>query len=393
MIKEWSVSPKEGEITQCVRRFGVPKEDPSEVQTREGKGFVRFLSFSNSIPRSRLRLIARVGIVQIKNHIVAVKMSPTNSRDLLVSYSEKGIYRFDIHGEEFRFEPTPSPATATKKNRDDEDEGGGKYKRRRSEEEIGGGKEVPPTPIEGVPMNTSKERVRPVKREEGERVEVREESESIEKSSEEINNETQVEFEGGEQSGDGDSDRDRGSAIIVEPDEVIYTPITPRAMSPEEEDSEREFDENEEEEEEPSQTDLDSPSSSDNSSSPFSPIPRSTVPPHASIPLIPAIAHYTGHANSQTVKDVNFAFEGKVVVSGSDDGNWFAWDLDSEKCLGIWKGDSSGTHLSLPLFSCSTSAEIGETRSGERIDASSSITVVGNLGNRQSSINLRSKFR
>ena len=42
MIKEWSVSPQEGQLTQCVRRFGVPKEDPSEVKTREGKGFVRF---------------------------------------------------------------------------------------------------------------------------------------------------------------------------------------------------------------------------------------------------------------------------------------------------------------------------------------------------------------
>lgn len=182
-------------------------------------------------------------------------------------------------------------------------------------------------------MNTSKERVRPVKREEDERVEVREERESIEESSEEVHG-GEVEFERGEE------------LAIVEGMDQDEEPQDD-SFGSDEEDSEGEFDEDEEEEE-PSQTDLDSASSSDRSSSPFSPIPRSTVPPHASIPLIPPIAHYTGHANSQTVKDVNFAFEGKVVVSGSDDGNWFAWDLESEKCLGIWKGDSSGTLFSLP---------------------------------------------
>lgn len=52
MIKEWSVSPQEGQLTQCVRRFGVPKEDPSEVKTREGKGFVRF-SLPHSHPLCR----------------------------------------------------------------------------------------------------------------------------------------------------------------------------------------------------------------------------------------------------------------------------------------------------------------------------------------------------
>ena len=283
-------------------------------------------------------------------------MSPTNSRDLLVSYSEKGIYRFDIHSEEFRFEPT---STTTKKTRiEEEEEGGGKYKRRRMEEneESGGGREVPTTPIEGVRGNTKEELVRPRKRAEEERVGVREEDEE---SSADVN-EGSVEFEGGQELGVDESGEEE-----------------------EDDEGDGSWEDEEEEEEEPSQTDFDTSSDASGSpSSPFSPTSRAASLPNLSIPLIAPIAHYAGHANSQTVKDVNFAFEGKVVVSGSDDGNWFAWDLESEKCLGIWKGDSSGAVLFLLFISFEYRADRQKNRSRECLDASSEITIGCDFGYR-----------
>ncbi|KAL8277263.1 hypothetical protein RQP46_010332 [Phenoliferia psychrophenolica] len=72
-----------------------------------------------------------------------------------------------------------------------------------------------------------------------------------------------------------------------------------------------------------------------------------------------------GHANDDTVKDVNFAFGGNMVVSGSDDGNWFVWEKDAEgekkgegRLRGIYLGDESVVnvlqpHPRLPLVAIS----------------------------------------
>jgi hypothetical protein len=60
------------------------------------------------------------------------------------------------------------------------------------------------------------------------------------------------------------------------------------------------------------------------------------------VPLVAPRKKYTGHANSQTVKDVNFGFQDKFVMTGSDDGNLFVFEKESEELKGIFWGDSSG---------------------------------------------------
>jgi WD40 repeat protein len=49
------------------------------------------------------------------------------------------------------------------------------------------------------------------------------------------------------------------------------------------------------------------------------------------------------------VKDVNFAGPNdEWVLSGSDDGNLFAWDTETGELVGIWKGDSSVVNVMQP---------------------------------------------
>lgn len=73
-----------------------------------------------------------------------------------------------------------------------------------------------------------------------------------------------------------------------------------------------------------------------------------------------AIRHYSGHRNSNTgefltfvfldhirtilVKSVNFyGRNSEYVISGSDCGNVFIWDKNSEQCIWFDKGDDDGT--------------------------------------------------
>lgn len=67
--------------------------------------------------------------------------------------------------------------------------------------------------------------------------------------------------------------------------------------------------------------------------------------PSFPLPLIAPRKEYKGHINVDTVKDVNFAYQENCVMSGSDDGNWFVWDKETEELKGIFDGDSSGTYL------------------------------------------------
>lgn len=63
---------------------------------------------------------------------------------------------------------------------------------------------------------------------------------------------------------------------------------------------------------------------------------------HPKVPLVTPRKAYFGHLNESTVKDVNFAFRDAYVVSGSDDGNFFLWDKESEELVAVYKGDSNG---------------------------------------------------
>ncbi|GAA5893872.1 hypothetical protein JCM6882_003116 [Rhodosporidiobolus microsporus] len=309
------------DLTTCVRRFGVP---------------------SPSAPYNG----------DITNHIVATKLSPTNPRELLLSYSDKGVYLFDTDGETYvRPEAPPKRARERKGKRrdvglsdeeldeemgdggDDEDERDGGWE--------DGGEAVEPIETHGaahssssaapaapgsaptpqpeplIPLSTVMERIAA-----GEEVGV-------------------VEAEGVQAATEGSEEDAEGSSWADTEDEDENEVLDDDGEEEESGEDEEEEDEDEESEED----------------SPFMPGSRVRVH-HPNVPMVAPLKQYTGHANSQTVKDVNFAFNGSMVASGSDDGMFFLWDKDSTEVRGIFKGDSSVVnvlqpHPRLPLLAIS----------------------------------------
>ncbi|KWU42875.1 WD40 repeat-like protein [Rhodotorula sp. JG-1b] len=112
---------------------------------------------------------------------------------------------------------------------------------------------------------------------------------------------------------------------------------------------------------------------------PFDPFVKpARLAPHSEIPMVAPWRRYDGHANSQTVKDCNFVFS-DMVVSGSDDGNWFAWDRATAEIIGIFHGDESVVnvmtpHPKLPIVAVSGIDEVvklfGATSDPEIIESS-----------------------
>ncbi|EDV95541.1 DDB1- and CUL4-associated factor 8 [Drosophila grimshawi] len=69
---------------------------------------------------------------------------------------------------------------------------------------------------------------------------------------------------------------------------------------------------------------------------------------------------YEGHINSRTIKGVNFfGPHSEYIVSGSDDGNIFFWDKNTEAVMNFMKGDHSGVvncleqHPTMPVLATS----------------------------------------
>ncbi|CAD5121493.1 DgyrCDS9998 [Dimorphilus gyrociliatus] len=69
---------------------------------------------------------------------------------------------------------------------------------------------------------------------------------------------------------------------------------------------------------------------------------------------------YSGHRNNQTVKGVNFYGQrNEYIVSGSDCGNIFFWEKESEAIVSYFKGDNGGVvnvlepHPTLPVLATS----------------------------------------
>ncbi|GAA5997776.1 hypothetical protein JCM5350_003053 [Sporobolomyces pararoseus] len=256
MIRDWSISPNSQNLTEC-----------------------------------------------IGESIVAVKMNPFDSKELIASYSEIGIYRFDIYGDSYQSNIGKDAVKEEEEEREFELIGRGKEREKEKEQE----------------------RRKRNGEDEGEG-----EGEGIEKKK------TKLEEEERESSGEaiqGDQARD----VLAEIERVEEQDPT-RPDDPEGESNEVNRPTVNEEEESSSSSDF----SNEEPSSPFS------QGPHSSVPLIPPISHYSGHSNSQTVKDVNFAFEGNLIVTGSDDGNFFAFEKQSEKCVGIFLGDSSVVNVLQP---------------------------------------------
>ena len=69
----------------------------------------------------------------------------------------------------------------------------------------------------------------------------------------------------------------------------------------------------------------------------------------ANAPLVMPRRRFTGHSNIQTVKDVNWiGGRDQWVISGSDSGDFFIWEAETEKLQGIWKGDNDVVNVMQP---------------------------------------------
>lgn len=67
----------------------------------------------------------------------------------------------------------------------------------------------------------------------------------------------------------------------------------------------------------------------------------------ADVPLVEPKEQYEGHANSETIKEVNIGGGGEYVMSGSDDGNFFVWKKEGT-LVGIWRGDQAVVNVTEP---------------------------------------------
>ncbi|GAA5976376.1 hypothetical protein JCM11641_005993 [Rhodosporidiobolus odoratus] len=385
--RDWSspslpYSPDSGSLTHCVRRFGVP---------------------SPTVPHDG----------DISNHIVATKLSPTKPNELLVSYSDRGVYLFDTDAE--TYVRPDSPFKEEKEGRK-EGRGGGKAQpcrrdkhkrvvesgiseeeeededardeakrlsalreetmglsdeeleditdsrhavRRRHEmasgEEVGeagagdpigireGGTAhstrlgadsssssatfdvVQQQPRRSLPLSTVAERFTA-----GESSEVGNDLEAAGEASEGVGRDD-VEMapsEGSEEDPEGLEERDTGAASSDSDEDED-------ASMAEDDESNSEVEESEEDEEE------------EEGDNPFIPGARARQH-HPLVPMVAPKKDYVGHANNQTVKDINFAFDGSMVVSGSDDGTFFVWNKETSEVEAIFKGDSSVVNVLQP---------------------------------------------
>lgn len=215
--------------------------------------------------------------------MVATKLSATNSRDLLVSYSGAGVYLFDTDGEPEDVEPVLDQARRHRKAQRDEEQALSEY----------------------VAGSTVPEK-RP-----------REASESM--------------------SPDETSAQAQSPGQDATDSEATQSP----PIGPHEHEAAAEGHDAED-------------SDSDDM---FSRLRRNRRRAfHQDVPLVGPRHVYEGHLNESTVKDVNFMEN--HIVSGSDDGNFFVWNKDTEDLVAIYKGDDSVVnvlqpHPYLPLLAIS----------------------------------------
>lgn len=228
---------------------------------------------------------------ELTKHIVSAKLSPERPSDLLVSYSDDAMYLFDTDSETYTRPPKP---------------------RQPQEDEMWRGGETMADERDDDP-----------------------ESEHGEDA-------TDVMQDLVEKEDSDDSEEDGGPATM----ELGAGPADTLDL----------------EEDENGVSDDDEEDDDDNDSEVgFDPYVPNAIAPASDVPMIAPKQKYEGHANSQvssskpstdagelfihplvvqTVKDCNW-LSGDLVVSGSDDGNWFAYDRNSGEVRGIFKGDSS----------------------------------------------------
>ena len=104
---------------------------------------------------------------------------------------------------------------------------------------------------------------------------------------------------------------------------------------------------------------------------------------------------YTGHCNTKTVKDVNYAgMNDEYVVSGSDDGHFFIWDKKTSRLMNILEGDGEVVnvvqgHPYEPIIACSgidSTIKIFSPDAAAREDAANGINIANPPGGTHSSV-------
>ncbi|GAA5847928.1 hypothetical protein JCM9279_003494 [Rhodotorula babjevae] len=306
MQRDWHLAPSalspSSSLTQCVRRFGLP-DDPDPYA-----------------------------------HIVAAKLSPTRPRDLLVSYSAKGIYLFDtdadtvekqqpVDKEERRSSSSRrerEPEDGLDASSDDEDE---------LDDEVLGVEEGSRSAATGRPAKRTRASA-PPQTLAAPSSPTAAQAQAPKRVREEVEQEEPASSSGAVESSSGASGPGHAG------DEELQRSTRVESYEVEEEDEPSEGEGLSGEPGEPgSGSEDDEPDVVD----PFAGEPMYS--PDA--PLVAPVKHYVGHANTQTVKDVNFLTP-DLVVSGSDDGNFFVWDRETEEIKAIFKGDDDVVNVMQP---------------------------------------------
>ncbi|GAA5823881.1 hypothetical protein JCM3770_000202 [Rhodotorula araucariae] len=336
MQRDWhlprsALSPSSSsDLTQCVRRFGLPEED--------------------NPARSRA-------------HIVAAKLSPRRPRDLLLSYSGKGVYLFDTDSETFVQKdapPAPAPPTAARSRRGEGSEGLSEHEGQRSSTSLGAeadtlasprgdrgkaghgaqvaeGKALvrgarhpgPSTVATGAAGRAKREREEPAPAEDAAGTTAAPATASPKRAREEP------------------APTSSAAAAVEEPSpgppaaEAAAADVEGAVASGDDSDEEPGSDGDESDGDEAFDVDED-----DEFEAVEGALGREPKY-HPDVPMVAPRRQYTGHANTQTVKDVNWLTP-DVVISGSDDGNFFCWDRDTAEITGIFKGDDDVVNVMQP---------------------------------------------
>lgn len=127
MMQQWGTRMNPNELTQCVRRFGppmpplIPEEPPDEIDEeldgeQDGEEDELNSATAGAYPESRRnitrqtaqaarrnaqrrRMLLRQSRSRAEQHVTAAKLSATNGRDLLVTYSGGPVCLYDIFAE------------------------------------------------------------------------------------------------------------------------------------------------------------------------------------------------------------------------------------------------------------------------------------------------------
>ncbi len=314
-----------GALTQVVRKFGLPGAAQTGKRSATMSGAADEDTGEEDADgwderMEALRRDSGGARASRAEHITAAKISENRSAELLCSYSELGIFRYNLKSGDVEraYLHPPSPAPAAKKKeaglvsaavqalREEEEEETMQQIERRQQRLVREGSAASRSSGSSDGSTVESALARRAERR-AEHLRAREEIHPNESPTS-----RQWWMNRLEQDGYFDSDIDPSDA------------------------DEDDDDEDEDDEE-------------DSDYSDYSSAGRVRGGPGPEAPLVRPMRRFTGHRNVQTVKDVNWAGPNdEWVVSGSDDGNWFAWDADTGEIVGIWKGDGAVVNVLQP---------------------------------------------